>query len=131
MSKVGGEKITAYNLRKQLRERPMVVTAIYRYDPAKEGGKSRYRLAGHDKEHTDDSMSVFCSEDKANAASRDLSIDIERAVAKPRKSKKSCKEIGEGAEERCEVRRKKASPKKAAPKAKAKAKRKGRAKKVE
>ncbi len=58
-------------------------------------------------------LSVFCSEDKAKAASRELGINIERGVAKPRKSK-SCKKIGEGAEERCEVRRKKASPKKKA-----------------
>ena len=111
MSEVGGEIIVARNLRLKENGRPMVVIGIIRYAPTKTGGKGRYRFAGYDNDHTSDNMSVFTSKEKAELAAIELGISIEKGVAKTRQAKKSCKQIGIDAEERCDARRIKPSTK--------------------
>ena len=83
MSVVNGEKITAFNLSKKLPDQPMKVTHIFQYDPAKQGGKPKYRLAGNDVEHGD-GMSRFCNETFAKEASKTLNIEIVKAEPKVR-----------------------------------------------
>jgi len=111
MSVVAGEIIKACNLKFRATDktRPMIVTAIYRYEPTKVGGKGRHRFAGQDAE-TGDKMSLYCSKEMAEAASKKLGIKIEGAVAKSKSAstvvrRKTCKAIGEAAEQRCDARR--------------------------
>ncbi len=96
MSVVQGETIVAFNLKlgkmdKTNKEaglnRPMIVEAIFKYEPSKEGGKNKYRFSGIDKE-TGDKMSLFCGEEVAKAASKELKLSIQLAPKKEVAEKK-------------------------------------------
>lgn len=111
-------EVIAYNVK--LREKDtMEVNDVIKTPITKEGvktGKFRYRLAGIGSDGT--GMSRFINEVQAKEASTYFGLKIEERAAKTAtRKKKSCKQIGEDAEERCNVTRtaKKAPAKEKAP----------------
>lgn len=89
MSKINGEIITGYNLSTKERNKPMVVTHIFKVLPPTPNGKPKYRFKGHDAELPDKGMSVFTTEAKALEASKALKIKIEDSVPQKKAAKKA------------------------------------------
>jgi len=100
------DNVIAYNVKLKEKE-AMEVTAIIKTPIMKEGkktGKFRYRLAGRGSDGT--GMSRFINKDQAEEAEIRFDMHMEEHAAKSTgRKKKSCKQIGEDAEERCNTRR--------------------------
>jgi len=100
------DNVIAYNVKLKEKE-AMEVVAIIKTPIMKEGrktGKFRYRLAGRGSDGT--GMSRFINKDQAEEAEGHFAMNMEERAAKSTgRKKKTCKEIGEAAEERCNTRR--------------------------
>ena len=113
MAPFNPKKVTAYNVKEKIRDDPMKVTAVIKTPVTKEGvrtGKFRYRLAGTGTGGA--GMSRIVSEEQAKAVAKAQKMKITEKAPKAgagKRKKKSCKKIGEEAEERCVKRRAKKS----------------------
>ena len=80
-SALHGEVITAFNLRTREKEKPMLVTKIFKYESTNTHNP-RYQMKGIDIE-TNDVLYKFCSEKSALLLSEELSIVIITKHADP------------------------------------------------
>ncbi len=117
--------VEGYNVKLKVSEE-MKVTEVIKTPITKEGvetGKFRYRVAGTGSDGT--KMNRFVNEADAKKYAKQFKKTIVTRAAKskvPKKSKKTCKQFGEEAKEKCEVRRKVATKKRLKTRAKKKSK---------
>ena len=100
------DNIQAYNVKLKRKERMKVTDVIKTPITTKEGkktGKFRYRLAGVGTDGT--GMSRFIGEKDAKSIARQLGKSIEERAVKSGNRRKTCKQIGYGAYNRCADRR--------------------------
>jgi hypothetical protein len=108
--------IVALNVKLGKSEEMKKITAVYKTPTFKEGiatGKFRFGVSGKGSDGTN--MNRFVSEEGAKDVSKEWGLKIIKKDPKPKKAKrvkKTCKEIGVIAEEKCEMKRAESEEKK-------------------